>query len=94
MARPKKDSVESEELQPTEGLESPVEAESKEPVTTPKTPTKSYSELYFEMLGKPIPDSVEIEGGYCYTCQEKIRTGLHGESLCPAQLELCPRHSS
>lgn len=98
MAPRKKDAESVEELSnlepPSEGVVEPAEEVVKEPEPVPKTKEKTYTELYFENLGKPIPDSVEIEHGYCMSCQEKLRTGLHGESMCPAQLKVCPRHNS
>ena len=62
--------------------------------TTSESPVKPYTELYFEALGKAIPDTVVIENGYCQTCEQFIRTGLHGDPLCPAKLANCERHKS
>lgn len=99
MARPKKVEEPLEDLQPeqTEAVVEPKEPlpdliKTEEPKQEPVS-EKPYTEAYFEMLGKPIPDRVEVEGDYCHTCQEKFRTGLWGESICPAMLEICQRNT-
>ena len=97
MARTKKADGTIEETQdettpvtPSEELPELIEKPKEEPKPVDEKP---YTESYFEMLGRPIPKQVEFDNGYCLSCQEKIRTGLHGESICPAMLNICPRHS-
>jgi hypothetical protein len=47
---------------------------------------------YFEVLGIPKPQTLApITGNICPNCQQKIRTDLTGNPLCPAELPECPR---
>jgi hypothetical protein len=50
---------------------------------------------YFDILGIPKPESLApIEGNFCPNCQQKIRTDLTGNPMCPAELPECPRFSN
>lgn len=45
----------------------------------------------------PAPTTPEsslrpIQGNHCPNCDQKIRTGLHGEPVCPALIQGCPRN--
>lgn len=49
---------------------------------------------YFSILGIPYPDEFQpFQDNYCPNCQDKLRTDLNGDPMCPAMLKKCPRNN-